>query len=219
MKLENKLEPSIEELCKMVHILFNNQKEYRCEMIGDIPFKNGIYIIFEKGEHYYGYKRIVRVGTHKSLNRLQKRMKDHFIRMNKDGSIFRKNIGKALLNKDNDEYLSIWSLNTSQQKNRQFINKEKQKAIELSVSEYMKNNITFTVFDVEDTPIRMKLESALISLLNRSNDFHQSAEWLGNYSTEDKIRNSGMWLKQGLSSEPLTLEEFNFIEDSLRKNS
>ncbi len=39
--------------------------------------------------------RIVRIGTHTSDDRLKNRLRDHFISKNKDGSIFRKNIGKS----------------------------------------------------------------------------------------------------------------------------
>jgi hypothetical protein len=52
--------------------------------------------------------RIVRVGTHTSPNRLKIRLKDHFWHENKDGSIFRKNIGKAILNQEHNPYLQTW---------------------------------------------------------------------------------------------------------------
>ena len=52
--------------------------------------------------------RIVRIGTHRGDNNLYNRLKEHFINENKDRSIFRKNIGRALLNKNQDSYLEIW---------------------------------------------------------------------------------------------------------------
>lgn len=56
------------------------------------------------------------MGTHTSEGRLKARLKDHFISRNKDGSIFRKNVGKALLSKIKDPYLDIWALDTSNKK-------------------------------------------------------------------------------------------------------
>jgi hypothetical protein len=36
-------------------------------------------------------------------------LKEHFVNENKDRSIFRKNIGRALLNKDNDYFIEQWN--------------------------------------------------------------------------------------------------------------
>ncbi len=60
---------------------------------------NGIYILFQKDESAHSQDRIVRVGTHTGKDRLRLRLKEHFLTENKDRSIFRKNIGGALLNK------------------------------------------------------------------------------------------------------------------------
>ena len=52
--------------------------------------------------------RIVRIGTHTADNNLKERLRGHFVRRNADGSIFRKNIGRAILHKNNDPYESVW---------------------------------------------------------------------------------------------------------------
>jgi len=67
---------------------------------------NGIYILFEKGELAHNTDRIVRIGTHTGINQLRSRLKQHFIVENKDRSIFRKNIGRALLNKNHDDFIN-----------------------------------------------------------------------------------------------------------------
>jgi hypothetical protein len=77
---------------------------------------NGIYVLFEDGEVAHGTDRIVRVGTHNGDLRLSKRLIEHFVNENKDRSIFRKNIGRALLHRANDplqqhgmqQHLRIW---------------------------------------------------------------------------------------------------------------
>lgn len=89
--------------------------------------------------------RIVRIGTHKE-NNFQTRISEHFLlnesKLNftlaspkpSDRSIFRKNIGRALLNKNNDCYLKIWNIDYTSKENRLKMNlmrnMEKEKQIE-----------------------------------------------------------------------------------------
>lgn len=95
-KLDKLLKQDNQTMCDKLHSLFLSLPRYNWETISNIPFNNGIYIVFEKGECYKGKERIVRVGTHTSDGRLKQRLFDHFLKENKDGSIFRKNIGKAM---------------------------------------------------------------------------------------------------------------------------
>lgn len=203
-------------LCKAVHQFFNQMPRMDYKTIGDIPFTNGIYIMFENGEKYGEFDRIVRIGTHTAGDRLKNRLKDHFISKNKDGSIFRKNIGKALLNKTNDAYLDLWTLDTSIKQHKDKINKEKQAEIEDNVTNYLQENISFVCFNVAEKESRLRLEEALISLLNKADDFYPTNDWLGNFSPVDKIRQSGLWLTQGIDANPLSLEEFSVIKNSVR---
>jgi len=186
------------------------------QMIAKIPFEDGIYIMFEKGQKYGELDRIVRVGTHTSESRLKARLKDHFISRNKDGSIFRKNVGKALISKNNDPYLDIWTMDTSNKINRVTIDKEKQMEIENAVSDYLHNNISFVCFPIDNKEARLRIKEALIALLNCSADFYPDNNWLGKFSPVDRICRSGLWLTQGLDAEPLKAEEFVFIKDSVR---
>ena len=100
-------------MCYRLHKLFNVMPRFRWDTISTIDFDSGIYVVFETGETYCGMDRIVRVGTHRSDGRLRARLKDHFYDENKDGSIFRKNIGRAILNKNHSPYLEIWNTDTS----------------------------------------------------------------------------------------------------------
>lgn len=205
--------------CMELHQIFNSSRRYHAFEIDSIPFENGIYVVFETGETYGAYDRIVRVGTHTSPNRLKRHLKDHFIRENKDGSIFRKNIGIAMLNKVKDAYLPIWKLNTSRPENVHFVAHDKQSDIERRVSDYLRQNIDFAVFCVNDSVQRLRLEEAIISTLNHTSDFKANADWLGNSSTEAEIRDSGMWLKQGLDAPPITTDELWFVRNQVREVS
>jgi hypothetical protein len=85
---------------------------------------NGIYFFYEDREtwgHAGPKPRVVRVGIYRDGN-FRNRLADHYMleqrRMNfdntkpapKDRSVFRKNIGRALLNEDKDSYLKTWEI-------------------------------------------------------------------------------------------------------------
>ncbi len=164
--------------CSILHKLFSEQRYYNYTEIDQIEFNNGIYIIFEKGEQYKEFHRVVRVGTHTSPNRLKGRLKNHYINKNKDGSIFRKNIGKAILNKRNDKYLDKWNIDTSIPENKHYANWDTQAKIEEEVSAYLKDNTFFIVFQIEDRDTRLRIESGIIATLNACQDFTRSNKWL-----------------------------------------
>src|SRR5690606_33364222 len=138
------------KICNEIHGIFNDLKEYSFPFNDkEIP-KNGIYILFEKGEKFNDLKRIVRIGTHTGNNQLQSRLKQHFVKENKDRSIFRKIIGRALLNAANDSFLGQWDLDLTTKVNKEKYSEqvdfEKQQSIEKKVTEYIQNNFSFAVF-------------------------------------------------------------------------
>ena len=196
-------------MCDRLHKLFCSMPRYTWEQIREVPFTNGIYIIFEKGEQYRGMERIVRVGTHTSSDRLKTRLLNHFVNENHDGSIFRKNIGKAILNAHCDPYLANWTIDTSKPENRAYWDVDKNADTERRVSKFLRENFTFTVFQVTDKVERLRMEEAIIAALNAEPEFMPSLKWSGRYSPEQEIRESGLWLKRGLNGKPLTEEEFS----------
>lgn len=199
-----------------LHLLFNDLPRYRWRMINEVPFTNGIYVMFEKGEYYKDRDRIVRVGTHRSSNRLRGRLADHFIKEDSNGSIFRKNIGRVLLNKSSRSYLKTWEIDT-----RSIINREKyghlvdenlEKRLEERISQYLRENISFVCFPVSEPFERMRLEEGIIATLNSDPVFSSSDIWIGGSSPISEIRNSGLWNREGLYGTPLTKNEINRIK-------
>lgn len=196
------------ENCKTIHEIFNSIARYDFSFNeNEIP-ENGIYILFENGENAHGNNdRIIRIGTHTGKNQLRSRLKQHFINENKDRSIFRKNIGRAILNKANDEYLPIWELDLTTRENKEkysnIIDREKQKSIEKEITRILHQNFTFSVIKVEDKESRLTLESKIISTVSSCKECVPSGSWLGNFSTKDKIKESGLWLVNELYKEPL----------------
>ncbi len=185
------------ETCQFLHNLANSLK------IFDYPFNpkdiplNGIYIMFEYGEFAHGGKRIVRVGTHTGPNNLRNRLEEHFTKENKDRSIFRKNIGRALLNKDEDPFLGFWELDlTSKEeriKNEEKFDPEKQASVERQVTDYIQKRISFVVLEIPDKKKRMELEAQMISIIYQCRDCGPSYGWLGLDSPVPKIPGGGLW--------------------------
>ena len=202
--------------CEEIHRLFNNAKKISFPFNEkDIPL-NGIYILFEKGEFGHEGDRIVRVGTHTGENQLRSRLKQHFINENKDRSIFRKNIGRALLSKQKDPYLKIWELDLTtreaKDKFKDLINVEKQSQIEKQVTKYIQDNFSFIVLEIKDKEKRLGLESKIISTISLCKDCKPSEVWLGLESPKQKIKDGGLWLVNELYKEGLSKEELEELK-------
>lgn len=204
-----------------LHKLFNGLPRLDWTMINNIPYQNGIYIMFEKGQSYHGIDRIVRVGTHRGQDRLKARLKDHFVKENANGSIFRKNIGRAFLKMAGDSYLKIWELkiwelDTSKadivRDNANLIDEQKEASLETRISDYLRANITFVCFPVKTEAERLRLEEGIISTLNKQPDFGSSNDWLGLQSPISEIRDSALWNRQGLDGQTLSEDDFERIK-------
>jgi len=184
--------------CNRIHQLFNEMKRFSFPFTKqDIP-KNGIYILFEKGEFAHSVDRIVRIGTHTGENQLCSRLFQHFLQENKDRSIFRKNIGRALLNKDKDPFLKKWEIDLTTKKTKKLysdsIDFKKQKEVEKRVTKYIQNNFSFIVFQITEKEKRFEFESKIISTVSLCKECKPSENWLGNFSPKEKIQKSGLWL-------------------------
>lgn len=201
-------------ICKKLHENFNSLKRYYFPFNPEELPRNGIYILFEKGEKAHEGDRIVRIGTHTGKGQLASRLMQHFVMENKDRSIFRKNIGRAILNKNNDPFLKDWDVDrTTRLINQSFkIDRSKLKKTEDTVSKYIRENFSFVVISEKDVNERLKIESKIISSISKCTDCHPSASWLGNFSPKEKIRKSGLWLVNELWKEPFNEQELkNFI--------
>nr|WP_311459954.1 hypothetical protein [uncultured Capnocytophaga sp.] len=173
-----------------LHELFNSEKLTRYSY----PFSskgfpaNGVYIFFEKGETITTpdgriLDRIVRVGTHEKDDNFYKRLKQHFTG-NITSSIFRKDIGKALsTNKETDKTYK-----------------------EEEISKYMRENLSFVIFEEETEAERFDWEERIIFTLSKAvilGQISPSKKWLGNKSPKEKIKKSGLWQVEGIYVEEL----------------
>ena len=206
--------------CYSIHQWFNGMKKHSFPFNEqEIPL-NGIYILFEKGEFAHSTNRIVRIGTHTGDNQLRSRLKQHFINENKDRSIFRKNIGRALLNKDENSFLKQWELDLTTRKSKEefydSVDFEKQKEVEKRVTKYIQENFNFIVFQTDNKSKRLEFESKIISTVSSCKECKPSKKWLGLLSPKEKIRDGGLWLVNELYKEPLNNENMNKLKLILR---
>ncbi|MFZ0914018.1 MAG: hypothetical protein WBQ76_01370 [Candidatus Korobacteraceae bacterium] len=199
---------------------------------------NGIYFFYEKGEtgiHFGSKPRIVRVGTHRDGN-FKSRIAEHFLLKERkmqftvdqppphDRSIFRKHIGRALLNKAADPYLAVWELDFTTRKgrieNRHLRDIAKESEIERDVTRILRQSFSFRFIEIPDQAQRMGaegLESALIGTLASCDQCGGSSQWLGNHSPKLQIRESGLWLVQHLKSKPLSAVQLETIRLAINR--
>ena len=197
-------------ICRQIHVLAASLPAHTFAFDPKKIPTNGIYFVFEKGEAAHGGNRIVRIGTHTGQNQLRSRLKQHFLVPNKDRSIFRKNIGRALLARNNDPFLADWELDLTPAEARKLhgdrIDRKKYEEIERAVTKYMQQNFSFAVLPVETKDDRLRFESEIISAIAACTECGPSKDWLGNYSPKEKIRTRGLWLVNELYKTPLSEE-------------
>ena len=171
----------------------------------------------KKGETAHGANRIVRFGTHTGNDQLRSRLKQHFLVENKDRSIFRKNIGRAFLNRDRDPFLSDWELDLTARKAKEQhsgrVDIARQQAIERRVSDYIQTSFSFVSVPADEKEQRLRLEAPLISTISLCETCRPSTAWLGRFSPKEKIQKSGLWLVNELYGQPLSNEEFSKLRD------
>lgn len=200
---------------ELLHELAWKARRYHYEPLWEIELpkqsESGIYLIFEDGESCYGGDRIVHVGTHSGNNNLMNRLKEHYVTENHHRSIFRKHIGRAILNKRSDSYLAVWNIDYTYTKNKELYsslrNLEVEAQIEQEVSQYLRQHTSFCIISERNKNLRKDVEAGLIALLAQDKRCAPSSSWLGLWATDLRIQESGLWNIQGLSNTPLTSDE------------
>ncbi|MCX7419634.1 MAG: hypothetical protein NT013_08860 [Planctomycetia bacterium] len=212
-------EATVNNVCHALHQLVGGLPAFGFPYLESQIPQNGIYVLFEDGEFAHGTNRVVRIGSHTGNNQLRSRLKQHFLNEIKDRSIFRKNIGRCLLNRDHDPFLDFWELDLTSRAARDEhagkIDFQKQNRIEKQVSEYIRNHFRFVVFEVRDKAKRLDLESKITSTVSLCEKCGPSATWLGRHSPKSKIQSSGLWQVNELHKTPLFGHELQELHQSL----
>ncbi|HLG35969.1 MAG TPA: hypothetical protein VI757_13900, partial [Bacteroidia bacterium] len=125
-----------------------------------------------------------------------------------------------LLNKDKSTYLHLWELDITskveKEKNLKLLDLDFEKQIEIKISNYIQTNFSFCVFQIETKDTRLFWESKIISTIVKSKELKPSTNWLGNFSTKDKIRTTGLWQVNELFNDTMTDQEFETLKGMLR---
>jgi len=194
---------------KLEETVGGKQKLKDCTGYMDWPDR-GLYIFFAPDE-YRGsgdHLRVTRIGTHAvsegSSTSLWDRLRTHRGAMrgtyegggNHRGSVFRKRVGEAFVERDSlhNEY-PHWGEGSSAKRERRLSELE----MEQRVSDYLRD-LPFLWLNVDDEPSadsqRAYIERNTIALLSnyqRETVDARSDDWLGKHSRSEKIRKSGLW--------------------------
>ena len=169
--------------CQCLHEILSEWPCYRAGFDVTAIAQNGLYFLFEKGERGHGKNRIVRVGTHSGQNNLAKRIREHLFAANKDRSIFRKHIGRCLLTRENDSFLTQWNIDltprVAKDKHGSQIDKNRLLQAEKSVTEYMNANFSFVILEVKNVSKRLAIEESCIATIARCAECGPSKKWQG----------------------------------------
>ena len=198
-------------LCAEFHALCNSRPTHSFPFDESKIPVNGIYVLFESGETAHDSNRIVRVGGHRGQDRLWPRLIEHFLTENKDRSVFRQHIGRAILTRDNDPFLEHWNIDLTPAENRQryagVIDMKKQATIEKAVTQYIQSHFSLVVFRVQDKQERAELEKRMIGTVAQCPACHASQGWLGRHHPNHNISSSGLWNIQQLKHSGLTADD------------
>jgi hypothetical protein len=97
---------------------------------------------------------------------------------------------------------------------------EKERRVEEMITRMIRERFSFRFIILDSQVERMGskgLESSLIGTFAHCNLCKPSANWLGNYSPIEKIRESGLWLVQHLKAEPINEKDKEVILNAIRK--
>ena len=196
-------------ICAELHDLMVTLERHPFPPSARVP-ENGVYFVFERGERAHEKDRIVRVGSHTGRGNLATRLAEHATH-NKDRSIFRKNIGRALLNRAHDSFLQSWNLDLTSRANRDrygaSVDFEKQGRVEAEVTAHIEGQMSAAVVGFADAAEALYFERLCIGTLSACTLCKPSPAWLGNFSPEARIRESGLWQVQHLQEAGLAPDD------------
>jgi hypothetical protein len=182
------------ETCERIHRTLLGLPEWKNHK--EVPFLNGLYFWFQAGERcsHFDSPRIVRVGNHPNAeDGLKTRLRNHYSGQ-KNGSVFRKFIGGALLRSRDPDHpclrpgpgLGHW---------------EKQdeeccptcRDLEFEVTQILREDFFIKCVKIDDREFRNYLERVIIRDLSHCPTCKPSQNWLGRFAYNPKIRELGMW--------------------------
>jgi hypothetical protein len=208
---------SAEETCARIHAALSSLPIRRS--IDGVP-SDGLYFFYENREinSHDGAPRIVRVGNHpRSVGGLRNRLRNHYSG-NKNGSVFRKFLGGALIRRRNPNDSCLlpepgqghWERHGERTCSRC-------KPVEQEVSQLLKEHFSFRCVRIVDRTERNRFEQLLIASLARCPGCKASATWLGQHAYSPRVQQSGIWNSDFVDSMPLTVSELVRFENLVQQ--
>ncbi len=207
------------EICGQIHELFRSRTplQHPVDQM-DVP-PDGLFAIFDIGEHAHGGNRIVRLGAHRAAGGLFHRIQEHLDGDNKDRSILKKAIGRAILNRRHDPFLRDWNIDLTSRKSREQlasrIDRGRLREIEAEVSAYIRRWFRVTAIPLHDPTSREQCLRRIVGALAKCEECRASVDWLGNWSPDPKIRDSGLWHSQHLDFPPMDESQLQALMDAM----
>jgi hypothetical protein len=205
---------SLNDICSFVedvHILTSNKGFLFRGPSNTLPL-NGLYVFFEVGQKIVinskEYNRIVRIGINEKPNNFRSRIRGHY-NGNIEGSVFRENVGWALLESYGKKPLQSYRTKKNYRK------QNSGGALEREISNYFARSLSFKAFKIDYGKLAMyeKTLIAAFSLYYQYKTFQKELDlrnWLGlhSYSKQERIKRSGLWNSEGvfLIEEPFSLD-------------
>lgn len=205
-----------EAVCELIHNAMRILPRYS---LSEPPFEpaNGVYALFQPDETGHSGDRIVRIGSHTGEGNLPARLREHMAE-NKDRSILRKHIGRAILRQTGDPYLAIWDLDYTCKAVREtkghLLDPVKQAQIEAAVSEYI-SCFSVSVLPMGSPQEARRLERLCIGTVSSCGSCGPSRDWLGAFA-DRRIARSGLWQVMHLEKDGVEIDALRSTEESLR---
>ena len=199
---------SPEETCEAVHSLLKSLPVV--EQPGDVSVSDGLYFFYEDGESssHASKGRVVRVGNHpRSNGTLVRRLRQHY-QGGKNGSVFRKYLGGALMRAENPSHPCLapgpgcghWERQNEKPCDRC-------RPVEQRVSRLLRTSFRFRCVFIPGRMERNRFEALLIASLSSCSICGSTHRWLGQFAYSEVVRKAGMWNSQFVGGEPMTSED------------
>lgn len=226
-------------MCSWLHIKLDSLPYIKFPFNKAMLPERGIYFFYEEGQnsdHGNGLRpRIVRIGTHKN-NNFRSRISEHFLtnesKLNfnqhqpkpSNRSIFRKNIGRAILNRNKSNYLNIWEIDFTIKANKMARGSDREikleRKLEMQITKLLREKFTFKYISLEVDSERIgsgAMEWKLISAVSSCDICMPTSDWLGKYSPKREISSGKLWLSQGLQSPSLVESDKDILNTAFNR--
>lgn len=209
----------VESTCSEIHHLVGTLPLNRTPR--EVAFTNGLYFFYEAGERseHAPDGRIVRIGNHpRSQDRLVGRLGDHY-RFNagaKNSSVFRRYLGGALIRQRGAGSTCLSpGPGAGHWEHQDDVACPDCAGVELDIRDLLADRFSFRCVQVNDMPMRNRLEDRLIATVAACPTCRPSASWLGRHAYPVLVRSSGLWNTQHVGGPVMTAQDVSLFRQAV----